>query len=800
MRTLLTAFLTLFCCSFLFAADITLAENGKAKATIVIPANAKRVVKFAATELASYLKKITGATFAVGTTPGKDVNIYLGMGNTKGLDKHSFVISAKGKRIDIYGKDSQPQGRVDFYFNLFYDNQEQGTLRGVYNFLDSLGVRWLAPGKDGEFVPVKKTLRVPEQFVRPKVVFADRQIAEGWNFMKHPDAKEYATSARDVFLWGVRNNVSSRGMVPGCHSENSLKLPKDKGWMAHPEAHQLMKSGKRNPRYSCWTDPYTKEVWMRAVDGYFSGKTPAEAGFPNLPAYLHSTWPMPFISPDEFMIDPMDHSGSNDGRCWCDRCEAFRKKYPCNDDTEIVWKFLCEIADHVAKKYPGKYISTLVYPPKSLIPRYTKRPKNIRVRICIQGARYMQFPNLMARDLKKVKDWGDFLGPKNVPLWTYQCITFARFLPGVPVVYPHMMADFIRELKPLSAGMFCENHNLTHTLRNFDVYIFMRLMWNPDRNVDKEIDEYIRLYYGPAAAPAKEFYTILEKNWKKADRLVLNDDPNSLGAVREDKDLYQKKVWSQVYTRAEMAKLENLVKKIKELSPAGSVYAKRAKLLEQYGVGIMNSERSEVMDKEERRQQFNLNVGATNSTTFPTAAEWAKAPERKLIQAERLGPALQANGSFKVLASQDTFYLKADLQDPEMAKSATNRSHKNGNVDIWKDNCIELFFFIEKSKRFWQIIVNDNNAWSSATRGRALLRWKQLAGVKVKTKRTADGWTAEIAIPFKSLGTDKNGLRFCFTRERNIKGSKTEFSTWSPLTMLGNWHATDNYADVVFEK
>ena len=150
MRTLLTAFLTLFCCSFLFAADITLAENGNAKATIVIPANAKRVVKFAATELASYLKKITGATFAVGTNPGKDVNIYLGMGNTKGLDKHSFVISAKGKRIDIYGKDSQPQGRVDFYFNLFYDNQEQGTLRGVYNFLDSLGVRWLAPGKDGE--------------------------------------------------------------------------------------------------------------------------------------------------------------------------------------------------------------------------------------------------------------------------------------------------------------------------------------------------------------------------------------------------------------------------------------------------------------------------------------------------------------------------------------------------------------------------------------------------------------------------------------------------------------------------
>ena len=140
---------------------------------------------------------------------------------------------------------------------------------------------------------------------------------------------------------------------------------------------------------------------------------------------------MPFIAPDEFMIDPMDHDQNNDGRCRCDRCQEFRKKHPCKDDTEIIWQVIGEIADHVAKKYPGCYISTLVYPPKKSIPRLTKPTRNIRVRICLTGARSLIFPDQMAFEMKLLKEWGAFLGPKNIPLWVYQCTAdFGRFLPG----------------------------------------------------------------------------------------------------------------------------------------------------------------------------------------------------------------------------------------------------------------------------------------------------------------------------------------------------------------------------------
>ncbi|MBO4491196.1 MAG: DUF4838 domain-containing protein [Lentisphaeria bacterium] len=791
----------LFCLAALtsfsmFSADITLAENGEAKAVIVIPEPAKPIVKLAAKELADHLKKMTGAEFVIAGEAGDKTGIFLGFGETEDFAPDEFVIRAKGNRIDIYGKDT---GRKHDLFNYFYDNPDKGTLRGVYNFLDSLGVRWLAPGEDGAHIPRLSVLRIPEQEIRYKPHFRDRQIADAWSFLKFPDAKEYVENVGEVFLWGLRNNVSTRNMVNGCHSEYSLKLFENPEWLAHPSAHRMAKDGTRDPRHSCWTDPFTKEIWLRAVDGCFSGKTPQECGF-ELKGYLHSRWPNPFISPDEFMIDPMDHSGGNDGRCYCERCNAFRKEHPCADDTELIWQVLGDIARHVEEKYPGRCISTLIYPPKKQLPQTIEKPKNIRVRICMIGPRDLEYPAQMEKDMKLLKDWGDFLGPENIPLWIYQCATaFGNYMPGVPDLYPHLTAKFIETVRPLCAGMFQENHNVTHTYRNLDLYIFLRLMWDPDRNVEKELDEYYTLYYGPAAVPAKELFTRLENDWLKLDPLVFGDpkNPEIVGAVRGNAEDARKLAWGRVYTAEEMKILDGLVQEMLRLSPSDSVYAKRARLLQTYLIRVMESERSDVMEKEERRQKLNLAVPKT-ADAVPSEEEWNRSPVYELGRAQKLAPELKAAGSFRLLASDNTLFIRAELKEPKMFESKTDPAHASGNIDIWKDNCIELFFYAEKSRKFWQVIVNDNNAWSSQTRGRVLNRWEQMVGLKAATVRNADGWTAEIAVPLKELGTDKTDLRFNLARERNIKGQPTEYSTWSPLATLGNWHSPDNYGTLTF--
>ncbi|MBQ6470371.1 MAG: DUF4838 domain-containing protein [Victivallales bacterium] len=787
---LLLAFLSLL----LPAAEITLAENGLAKATIVIPEQPKPIVKYAAAELAEHLQKMTGATFPIGFKPGNDVNIYLGFGNADGFQADEYVLNAQGSRIDIYGKDTSAKVNL---FNYFYDNPDKGTLCGVYCFLDSLGVRWLAPGQEGMHVPDCKTLRIQEQSIRFKPFFQDRQICDAWNFMKMPDAKEYATDARDLYRWGLRNHVSTRNMVAGCHSERSLKLHENPEWLTHPTAHQLMKDGTRNPKYSCWTDPFTKEIWLRAVEGYFSGRAPKECGF-DLNGYLHSQWPMPFISPDEFMIDPMDHGKTNDGRCWCDRCQDFRKKHPCQDDTEIIWQVIGDIAKQVELKYPGKYISTLVYPPKKLLPKTIETPKNIRIRICMQGPRNMVFPEMLENDLKLLKTWGDFLGPRNIPLWVYQCAAgFGLALPGVIDTYPHLIARFIQEIKPLCAGMMCENHNLTHTCRNLDVYVFMRLMWNPDLDVEKELEEYFRFYYGPSAQPAKELFDLFEKNWLAIDTRILRKKQTEIGLAISSREQFQKAVWSQVYTAEVMKQIDSLMQRINLLAPEATVYARRARILQKNLVQIMKDERSDVMDKEERRNSLNLPVSPSTAKEFPAAQEWSQAQAYQLLSAQRMSPELKAGGSFRLLASADTLFIRVELKEPKMADSKTDARHQPGNVDIWRDNCIELFFHAEKTRKFWQLIVNDNNAWSCQIREKVLNRWEMMPGLRVKTQRQPDGWTAEIAVPLKEIDADKGNLRFNLTRERNVKGEPPEYSTWSPLAMLGNWHGVDNYGTIL---
>ncbi len=793
--------LILLWASVAFCGEITLVENGQANASIVISSNAGGVVKLAARELSNTIREMTGAELPVGEKPSEKVNIYLGFGDASTFKPDQFVIQARGDRIDIYGRDDNAP-RADS-FNLFYDNPWKGTYTGVCDFLDRLGVRWFAPGEKNKYTPKVATLRIPEMSIEGMPAFADRQIADVWDFTRvMPDAKRYVDNSEDIFLWGVRNRASTRNMVPGCHSEHSLQLFKNEEWLAHPERHQLMKNGKRNPNYSCWTDPAVAELWMKAADAYFSGKKPQDIGL-DIPTYLHSKWPFPFIAPDEFMIDTMDNSGDNDGLCHCQRCQDFRVKYPCHDDSEILWNVKAQVARMLEEKHPGKFISSLVYGEQKVIPEHVRLPQNIRVRICISGPKEMDLPNRLAADLELVEGWGKLLGKDNLPLWTYQCVSHGRTLPGIPDTYPRNIQKFAQLVRPLTAGMYLENHALTHTFRNLDVYMFMRIMWNPDLDLETELKEYFSLVYGAGGKDAQELFAVLEKNWTKIWQMCVPDvpgkSPELFGSAEKRKEM-KEKVWSQVYSVAEMDRLDALLQRAEKSVEGDPVSKARVALLRTYLLDVMLSERNEIMKKEDIRKDVFLDVTATDASVFPGLEEWAAAKSYHLRSAVRLVRQLQIQGSFKALASKDYLFIKADLEEPQIAQSLTNPAHVTGSEEIWKDNDIELFFHAMKTRKFWQICINDNQAWASQTDDGAMPRWIPMKGLRIRTEKNAASWIAEVSIPLVELQMDGGELRFNFCRERNIKGEKTEYSTWSPLGLLGNWHDPANYGTVRFVK
>jgi len=151
-----------------------LAEKGQAKAVIVLAPEASAPEKNAASELAKYLKEVTGAEFAIvkpAEAGGKPV-IAVGPGAAKaiapdldlakvgdnGLGDDGIMLKTVGQNLVLTGA----------------EGSKRGTLYAVYEFLErEAGVRWWTP--DAETVPGKPTLAAGPLDTRYKPPFLYRE-------------------------------------------------------------------------------------------------------------------------------------------------------------------------------------------------------------------------------------------------------------------------------------------------------------------------------------------------------------------------------------------------------------------------------------------------------------------------------------------------------------------------------------------------------------------------------------------------------------------------------------------------
>ena len=792
MKRVMSAILIIFA-AVLSGAELKIAENGQAQAGILIPANARPIVKIAATELADYLGKITGAKFTVGEKSAFKTNFKIGFGDPAGLDQSEFIIRTRGNDIEIYGHDT---ARKFNWFFCHYDCTEKGSLLGVYHLLDLLGVRWVTP--DFEHVPAIRDLTIKDLNIRFKPVFLDRNPgAASYNFMtKYADSREYMKNADGAHKFAVRNFKSPRNIITGCHSEYALGLQKDPEWLSDQTRIRLSPEGKRTPGFSCWTHPDVMNLWIKAADDYFAGKSITEAGFKYTRGpYMHSKWPYPFISADEFMIDPSDHFGGNDGRCYCERCNEFRKKHPCADDSEIIWRVIAKVAEHIHRKYPGKYITTLVYPPKREIPSI-KLPPNVRVKICLSGPKQMHAPKAYVNDMKQVERWKEYTG-NPVSVWCYHLVGFNEAMPDIVETYPRKIAAYIKALRGKSLGIFMEMGGGSYTRDSVDSYIALRMLKNPDLDVEKELRDYYRYTYGPAAEDARKFFDRLEYLfgyfWEKTvpDRAkgLVNPWPPRDAALQE-------KLWTIAYTEKELESLGKILEAV-IAKTKNTGYAKNAGLVRKYVYEPMVNTRNLRMAKEAVRLKSGLTAVKVSGSEFPPAEIWEKAPVFKLIPGRRFQVSLRAPASFQLASSKTHFFIRAELNEADMKKTVWDPKRKNVDGAIWNDNCVEIYIApMNKEEMVHQILVNDRGAWSSRHYGKGINVWKNLDNCKIAVDRLKDRWIVKAAIPYQSFGSEISELRFNLVRTHRVKGQPVEYATTCPLALYGVWHIPDHYGTV----
>ena len=417
----------------------------------------------AACELASYLKRVTGAEFRIvseAEASAASPRIFVGECNAvkariPGFDWNS--LGDEGILIKTVGSDLILAG-----------GRPRGTLNAVYSFLeDTVGCRWWTAAS--EFIPSRPTLKIGKQdrvYVPP---FIYRET-----YWRDVIDRNPGFSVR-LKLNGLYQKIptefgSHRVIIGGCHTFWQF-LPADVYFKDHPEWYSEV-DGKRIPDGQlCLTNPEMKaELVERALARI------AE-------------------NPNAGMISVSQND--NMSPCQCLNCANVVREE--GGESGLLIRFVNAVAEEIEKQYPDFLVDTLAYTYTRHVPKRARPRQNVTVRLCsieCDFAQPLDAPSNAAFH-KDLKDWAA-ISPRLF-IWDY-LPNFSNFLvphPNFRVIAPNLRIFAANRV----VGVFeqgdgsNENANFNH----LKLWLVAHLLWNPKADARKLTAEFLRGYYGPAS-------------------------------------------------------------------------------------------------------------------------------------------------------------------------------------------------------------------------------------------------------------------------------------------------------------
>jgi Domain of unknown function (DUF4838) len=485
-------------------AEMTLIEATGEPPDIFIDVRATPAEKFAARELREYLQKLTGRTIKFRTDyfikdPPAGKHIVVGHGrfatdiDTSGVGTEQYVVDVTDKRLAIVG------GR----------DRQRGVLYGVYDLVEQLGVRWYRPEPWGEHVPKLDAIRLPlGRKVKPAPEYVYRSVLAG-GFTRNAeytlDQSEWGS------LWALRNRMNGPdpGSDPRGGGQVSLQfdhiyyqlMPVEEYFDEHPEYFCLYKGERRkiNPDATprpdnptglqlCLSNADVQKIFAEKIIGRARGRTD-----------LNSV---------SFSVTPNDACPF----CECDACRAMDDPQDPTSMSNRVCAFTNIVARRVAAAVPGARLSLNAYSTWTSPPTIVKRIEpNVLIHLALinQWADYTKKfddpdPNWNRAARDSMRRWKE-LGASEI--YTYEYWGGYGW-PG-PLPVARTMADRIRQYRAYNIRGIYNETAPSWGPQGLELFLFTKLIWNPELDVDKELDLYYRNYYGPAAAPMKRYHEML---------------------------------------------------------------------------------------------------------------------------------------------------------------------------------------------------------------------------------------------------------------------------------------------------
>ncbi|HEX5283790.1 MAG TPA: DUF4838 domain-containing protein [Bryocella sp.] len=504
-RTALLITLFAACGATLFAAPLSLRHGNNGVHIVTGPAPSQ-VDQFAASELARYLGKMSGAKFVVETASrlapeaivvGRDESISLDSSIAKeDLGEDGFVIRQVGRRVLIAGA------------------SDRGTLYGVYAFLEKLGCRWFAPNfsfygsATGEFVPHIQDPAVNDWNVVEKPAFKWRKlyVEEGWSHTEEnlKQMVDWMAKARmnvldcpidyqhlhrtewDHWRSAITPELRKRGMLieVGGHGYPNF-LSTEKYFAQHPEWFGMYE-GKRS------ADP--REVFST------SNPDAVNTFVANVRSYLRT-------HPEIDILDVWPPDGAR----WSDAPEDLALGSP----SERQMLLLNHLYQELKAEFPKLRLQFIAYQVYTVPPSEHKPDPGVLMEFCPIN-RSFESP-LYASDYPQSEEYfHDLQGwlkgvmdPSNISIYSY--ITKYAWR-SYPVLIPHLIVDEARRFHNLGiGGMSTYSEPGNWATFELDHYITARALWNPQLNTHDELVDYTSHRYGPAGPAVLQYLNLIEQ-------------------------------------------------------------------------------------------------------------------------------------------------------------------------------------------------------------------------------------------------------------------------------------------------
>jgi hypothetical protein len=451
---------------------LTLSDERGARAAIIIDAAATPTESFAARELASHLKQITGMEFNIRTNSNApDRAILVGRGAAAHavfpdvpfdqLGGEEVIIRTRGERLLLAG------------------GRPRGTLYAVSRFLqDQCGLRWWTPWASR--IPKKSELSVGELNVRTGPAFEYREAFWYPAFDADWSWRNGCNGQSSKLTPEKGGRIIYKGFV---HTFNAL-VPPEKHFAEHPEWFSLIQGKRTTERAQlCLTNPKLRDFTVERVKEWLRE------------------------SPDACIISVSQNDWR--GACECADCKAL-------DDAEgshagTVLAFVNHIAEKIEKEFPHVAVDTLAYqytrqPPKTLRPR-----TNVIVRLCSIECNFRE-PLDHASNASftaDIRGWAEHAD--RLYIWDYTT-DFAHYVQPHPNWFA--LGANVRFFQTNKVrGVFEQGAYQSHgsEMAELRAWMLAQLLWNPQQDDRALIREFLEGYYGPAAKPITRYLELMHE-------------------------------------------------------------------------------------------------------------------------------------------------------------------------------------------------------------------------------------------------------------------------------------------------